>query len=286
MKTILLTAIFSLVLISLKAQFAINAGNDTIVCEGSNIILGGSPTANGGTPSYTYKWETSYTIGSNTFYASTFLNDTTIPNPLLITQLSNLEILTFKLTVTDSLLNVAIDSVTITFSNFFTLLADNFATINQGDSVQLIHSYGGGIPPLSFEWTPNYNLSDANIENPWAKPDSTTYYICTVTDSVGCQASNGDIFEVYVNPVSVQEIINFNNNLFIYPNPTKNLLNIVVPDAQVLKIDIYSIDGKLIERKNINKNTAIDVSKYQTGLYFINATNSKGEVFRNKFVKE
>lgn len=64
------------------------------------------------------------------------------------------------------------------------------------------------------------------------------------------------------------------------------MLNIVVPDAQSLKIDVYTIDGKLIEQKNINKNTAIDVSKYQSGLYFIHATNSKGEVFRNKFVKE
>ncbi|MBV6484089.1 MAG: hypothetical protein KFKLKKLM_00572 [Flavobacteriales bacterium] len=77
-----------------------------------------------------------------------------------------------------------------------------------------------------------------------------------------------------------------NNNLFIYPNPTKTLLNIVVPDAQSLKIDVYTIDGKLIEQKTITKNTALDVSKYQSGLYFINATTNKGEVFRNKFVKE
>lgn len=77
-----------------------------------------------------------------------------------------------------------------------------------------------------------------------------------------------------------------NKSLFIYPNPTKNILNIIVPDAQNLKIDIYGIDGKLIEHKTITKNTAIDVSKYQSGLYFINATTNKGEVFRNKFVKE
>lgn len=77
-----------------------------------------------------------------------------------------------------------------------------------------------------------------------------------------------------------------NNSLYIYPNPTKNLLNIVVSDALSLKIDIYGIDGKLIEHKTITKNTAIDVSKYQSGLYFINATTNKGEVFRNKFVKE
>lgn len=87
--------------------------------------------------------------------------------------------------------------------------------------------------------------------------------------------------------LTVKEAKNLlNNSLFIYPNPTKKLLNIVVPDAQALKIDVYSIDGKLIEQKSITKNTTVDVSKYQSGLYFINATNSKDEVFRNKFVKE
>lgn len=86
--------------------------------------------------------------------------------------------------------------------------------------------------------------------------------------------------------VGIDDNLTSEKPINIYPNPTKNILNIVVPDAQALKIDVYSIDGKLIERKSITKNIIIDVSKYQSGLYFINATNSKGEVFRNKFVNE
>jgi hypothetical protein len=74
--------------------------------------------------------------------------------------------------------------------------------------------------------------------------------------------------------------------LFIYPNPTKNQLNIVLAAFQNLKIEIFAVDGKLIEQKSITKNTSIDVSTYKTGLYFINATNNNGEVYRNKFVKE
>lgn len=82
------------------------------------------------------------------------------------------------------------------------------------------------------------------------------------------------------------DIYNLLTKVTIYPNPTKNLLNIVLADAENLKIDVYAVDGKLIEQKTMNKTTTIDISKYQSGLYFINATNSKGEVYRNKFVKE
>jgi uncharacterized repeat protein (TIGR01451 family) len=88
-------------------------------------------------------------------------------------------------------------------------------------------------------------------------------------------------------PLAVKETKNINNNsLFIYPNPTKNQLNIVLAAFQNLKIEIFAVDGKLIEQKSITKNTSIDVSTYKTGLYFINATNNNGEVYRNKFVKE
>ena len=160
--------------------------------------------------------------------------------------------------------------------------------------------------PRVLEWTFNYiMLPDSNTD----QAGSNGFVTFTVNQNPdladGTEINNSvGIYFDYNDPVitnttshvinrginyllAVKEAKNLqNNSLFIYPNPTKNLLNIVVSDAQALKIDVYSIDGKLIERKNINKNTAIDVSKYQTGLYFINATNSKGEVYRNKFVKE
>ena len=103
-----------------------------------------------------------------------------------------------------------------------------------------------------------------------------------ITNTTTHTVNRGINYLLAINPSKILS----NNSLFIYPNPTKTLLNIVVPDAQSLKIDVYTIDGKLIEQKTITKNTALDVSKYQIGLYFIHATNSRGEVFRNKFVKE
>lgn len=76
------------------------------------------------------------------------------------------------------------------------------------------------------------------------------------------------------------------NNLIVFPNPTKNQLNIILSSNQNTKIEIFSIEGKLVEQQTIQKNTVIDVSKYNTGLYFIQATSNDGKIYRNKFVKE
>ena len=76
------------------------------------------------------------------------------------------------------------------------------------------------------------------------------------------------------------------NNLMVFPNPTKNQLNIILSSNQNTKIEIFSIEGKLVEQQTIQKNSVIDVSKYNTGLYFIQATTNDGKIYRNKFVKE
>ncbi len=62
------------------------AGNDTTVCPGHPIQLGGSPTANGGTGTLLYTWS-----------PPNYLDDPTSPNPMT----SALESTTYMLTVTD-----------------------------------------------------------------------------------------------------------------------------------------------------------------------------------------
>jgi len=48
--------------------------------------------------------------------------------------------------------------------------------------VQLIGTGG-----IQYYWTPVTGLSNANLFNPTARPDSTTNYVLTVTDLFGCQ---------------------------------------------------------------------------------------------------
>jgi gliding motility-associated-like protein len=56
-------------------------------------------------------------------------------------------------------------------------------TICNGDSARL-NVFGE--PSINFLWTPNTNISDSSIINPWVYPNSTTTYTITATNSQGC----------------------------------------------------------------------------------------------------
>jgi hypothetical protein len=69
----------------------------------------------------------------------------------------------------------------------------------------------------------------------------------------------------------------FNIDSFnIYPNPTKNTINIELNNLPLddVEINIYSIQGKLVLNSLvIESNTILDVSKLSKGLYFVELNN-------------
>ena len=71
--------------------------------------------------------------------------------------------------------------------------------------------------------------------------------------------------------------------LFVFPNPARNVLNIRWENLKEENIIIYSIDGKLIEQRKVDTQQSelkIDISKLKNGVYII----QKGGVSK-KFVK-
>jgi gliding motility-associated-like protein len=78
--------------------------------------------------------------------------------------------------------------------------------IEFGESTMLSGSGGGG-----YEWSPATGLSDKDIENPTAKPTSTTTYILRVFNSFGCED-----FDTMVLTVEPFEIVDLPN--LITPN--------------------------------------------------------------------
>jgi gliding motility-associated-like protein len=65
----------------------------------------------------------------------------------------------------------------VIFRKFSVTLGSDL-TICKGDSVQLNANQG-----VSFEWNPNYKLSDNKSKSPMAHPDTTTIYIVKAFDS-------------------------------------------------------------------------------------------------------
>ena len=72
------------------------------------------------------------------------------------------------------------------------------------------------------------------------------------------------------------------NNVEIYPNPAKDIINISGSD--IMKVEIYNSVGQLIistEHKN-----EIDVSMLNSGLYIVRITDEKGNHHIKKMVKD
>lgn len=119
------------------SQISADAGSNKVVCVGiqdmDTVAIGGSPSASGGTPPYTYTWEAEYTVilGSQTinFTASNLLNDTTLANPKII--MAETDTIEFRLTVTDSKGHTARDTTIVYYSVFGTHLSTYSFTLTK-----------------------------------------------------------------------------------------------------------------------------------------------------------
>jgi hypothetical protein len=86
------------------------------------------------------------------------------------------------------------------------------------------------------------------------------------------------------NPLLINNQIELENAVKIFPNPTSSILNIENLSNQVINsISIYSIKGDLIQKINSFSNT-LNVSQLQSGVYFIKIEMDKN-VVNYKFVK-
>lgn len=100
-----------------------DAGNNVFVAPGIPVIIGGSPTATGGTPPYTYLWTPSGT-----------LNDSSLANPTATDSATT----TYYLLVTDSFGCTSVDSITI-FVNFPPLAVDDTVSTLEDTPVIIAH---------------------------------------------------------------------------------------------------------------------------------------------------
>ncbi|MFY7965827.1 MAG: T9SS type A sorting domain-containing protein [Chitinophagaceae bacterium] len=76
-------------------------------------------------------------------------------------------------------------------------------------------------------------------------------------------------------------------SISLYPNPTKNTVNVKVNDAKQIRV-IDMLGKVLLTNNNVIKNgiTPIPVNSLSKGIYYIEVTNSDGKTEIQKFVKE
>lgn len=101
----------------------------------------------------------------------------------------------------------------------------------------------------------------------------------------------GNVCNLYPFRTGISNLDNTPTNINIYPNPVHISVNIAIPftNAGVAIINIYDMNGRIIESKYIQGNNGtenyiFDTSKLSNGIYFISISSDK--IYNAKFVKE
>ncbi len=157
-------------------------------------------------------------------------------------------------------------SVTVTAADFVSLVDTDARGVRQAD---------GSLPNVDFlHLASNSNLIGAGVDvglgDYLVDPDLGAFE-SDVIKSAQIYTSNDDMFS---------------NSVVFYPNPTKGRIYISTNDLLNCDYKIISITGKIVKVGKINA-TVIDLSEFNSGLYFINIIDSKtGKVIVVKIIKE
>lgn len=115
----------------------------------------------------------------------------------------------------------------------------------------------------------------------WFEGSSISFNSHTLTATSGF---NSYLTNLSYNATSVENDIDAFSGINIYPNPANNFIQIETENN--LNVEIYSIEGKLMDSKQVNASTRIDINQYTNGIYLIKCIDRDGVIMHKKFIKE
>jgi gliding motility-associated-like protein len=159
----------------------VSAGPDKTVCPNVPTSIGGSPSASGGTPPYSYQW-----------LPTTGLSNPTSANPTVTTSVN----ISYTLTVQDNNDSTVKDVVNVFVDNIVYMGAGPGSEYCYGSGSTITlgwpANYSGGV--YTFDWTPGTSLNDSTLPRPTASPSvSTTYTLSVNSPSCGTFTSTVQI---------------------------------------------------------------------------------------------
>jgi gliding motility-associated-like protein len=200
-----------------QTAFTVDAGTYQKICPGATVTLGGSPTAQGGQPPYTYAWTPTVS-----------LNNPDSANPAASPSLTT----TYSLTVKDGVGDIKKDTVTIYVYPYY-IYAGPDTTIKAGQTI-ILHAQASG--DTSVWWAPGGSIYNANTLSPDVFPNTTTQYTLTGAFPNGCTLYD----DLTVTVIPSTELYFFNSftpngdgandvwyigNISLYPNNTLQVYN-------------------------------------------------------------
>ncbi len=148
--------------------------------------------------------------------------------------------------------------------------------------------YQGGMY-YSKDMLGNWVLGNGTFYDANTVPYGSSCYVTDYDRYTGFNTSNPSGYREYrwvitqAGNLGTEELLS--ESISVYPNPTNDILNIEVADAQIQSLRIYDLNGALVKSiDHQNDFTQVNVSHLENGIYLIEIGTEKGTEIK-RFVK-
>ncbi|MFA8450816.1 MAG: lamin tail domain-containing protein [Bacteroidales bacterium] len=166
---------------------------------------------------------------------------------------------------------------------------------NEGEDIQLKDAQGKTIAYIYYDnKSPWDKLADGKghsiqICNPNLPNDAPSSWKATINYSIKINEEN----ILYASPGSfckttdIKEKTNTDNSIRIFPNPSKGLVFIENNNKRELDINIFSIKGRLLFKKTINKDSQLTINNLNPGIYILRTSiDNNSQIIHKKIIIE
>jgi hypothetical protein len=171
---------------------------------------------------------------------------------------------TYSVTVTDGNGCESSDAVAVQTFASPNVNAGQDVTVCENNFPVTLNATGNG---SQVEWSTGAQTPTITVANPGT-------YIVTTTAQNGCQASDS----VIVTSDPCASLVEQNNGILIYPNPTQSTIVILNKTDQPLQYILRTVEGKIIAQGELDSNsekTSLDLSNLSNGAYLIHVFNAE-----------
>jgi len=69
-------------------------------------------------------------------------------------------------------------------------------------------------------------------------------------------------------------------NIYIYPNPTQNIVNIISPQTEITGVEVFDIRGRIVDIIDLNNQGShqVDLTNLKSALYFVKISTESGSI--------
>jgi hypothetical protein len=231
--------------------------DNPVLCQGSQLTLKAGELQNGQVNVFNFTLPNQFNWSNG---STTNITAITLPG-------------VYYLTYTDGQCIHAVDSITIQSSP-----PPQQPTINNTFGNLASTTISG----CTYQWFLNGNVVG---DGQYLKADTigSGYYTVQATNQNGCSSLSNP---VYVQTTGMSDL--YGENVFIYPNPATNLLNIkLLGNLEKGKYEIQNSLGQSILQGDLNNSgiNSVDISRLVSGVYFIQLTNGSTK-YNSRFLKE